>query len=97
MFFPIVKEGKLEDFKKVWSEWFVLTDLLEDEKRPGLLKEEFLSQDGSIVALCPKNYQVYCRKKGMLFSFYLTKKIKNYFRSNKGGEERYPVSIQTGT
>ena len=79
MFFPIVKKGKLEDFKKVWSEWFVLTDLLEDEKRPGLLKEEFLTQDGEIVALCPKNYQVYCRKKGMFFVFILYQN-KNNFR-----------------
>ena len=65
MFFPIVKPEKMEEFKKVWGEWFVLTDLLEDEKRPGLLKEEFVSQDGEIVCLCPKLYQIHCRKKGM--------------------------------
>lgn len=65
MFFPIVKEGLLDEFQKAWGEWFVLTDLLEDEKKPGLLKEEFCTQNGEIVCLCPKNYQVYCRTKGL--------------------------------
>ena len=64
IFFPVVQDGKLEDFKKAWGEWFVLTDKLEDEKCPGLLKEEFCTQDGEIVALCPKNYQVHCKAKG---------------------------------
>ena len=63
MFFPIVKEGKLEDFKKVWGEWFVLSNDLVDEKTPGLLKEEFQTQNGEILALCPKNYQVCCYDK----------------------------------
>ena len=66
IFFPVVQEGKLEDFKKAWGEWFVLSDKLEDEKCPGLLKEEFCTQDGEIVALCPKNYQVYCKAKGKI-------------------------------
>ena len=79
MFFPIVKPEKLEEFKKVWGEWFVLTDLLEDEKRPGLLKEEFVSQDGEIVCLCPKLYQIYCRKKGK-FVFQLSLFFKIIFR-----------------
>ena len=69
IFFPIVKEGLLDEFKKAWGEWFVLTDLLEDEKRPGLLKEEFCTQNGEIVCLCPKNYQVYCRTKGLFLYF----------------------------
>ena len=69
MFFPIVKEGLLDEFKKAWGEWFVLTDLLEDEKRPGLLKEEFCTQNGEIVCLCPKNYQVYCHTKGLFLYF----------------------------
>ena len=63
MFFPIVKEGKLEEFKQTWSEWFVLSNELVDEKTPGLLKEEFETQNGEIVALCPKNYQVACYDK----------------------------------
>lgn len=64
MFFPIVKSGMLEEFKETWGEWFVLTDLLKDEKTPGLLKEEFGTQNGEICALCPKNYQIHCRTKG---------------------------------
>lgn len=65
LFFPICKPEKLEEFKIAWKEWFVLSDLLEDEKCPGLLKEEFCTQDGEIVALCPKLYQVHCRQKGL--------------------------------
>ena len=60
LFFPIVKEGKLDEFKEKWGEWFVLSNKLEDEKTPGKLKEEFLTQNGEIVALCPKLYQVCC-------------------------------------
>ena len=60
IFFPIVKEGKLEQFKEQWSEWFVLSNELVDEKTPGKLKEEFQTQNGEILALCPKNYQVCC-------------------------------------
>ena len=64
LFFPIVQPGKLEEFKKRWSEWFVLSDKIEDEKRPGLLKEEFCTQNGEIVCLCAKNYEVICYTKG---------------------------------
>ena len=63
MFFPIVKEGKLDEFKEKWGEWFVLSNELVDEKTPGLLKEEFQTQNGEIVALCPKNYQICCYDK----------------------------------
>ena len=66
IFFPIVKRGRLQDFKKLWGHWLVLSNRLEDEKCPGLLKEEFSTRDGEIVALSPKNYQVYCREKGNL-------------------------------
>ena len=70
IFFPIVKRGKLQEFKKNWARWLVLTNRLEDEKCPGLLKEEFSTRDGEIVALSPKNYQVYCRTKGKLYFVY---------------------------
>ena len=40
--FPIVQDGKLEEFKKVWTKWFVLEDTVENEKCPGLLKSEFI-------------------------------------------------------
>ena len=67
MFFPIVKEGKLDEFQENWAEWFVLSNELEDEKCPGKLKEEFQTQNGEIVALCAKNYQVCCYDKCELF------------------------------
>lgn len=60
IFFPIVQEGKLDEFKRLWVNWFVLSNKIQDEKRPGLLKSEFGTSDGEIVALCPKNYQIYC-------------------------------------
>ena len=74
MFLPLVKPGKLAEFQQVWKEWFVLTDLLKDEKCPGLLKEEFCTQDGEIIALAPKLYQVHCRKKGENFRIKILKR-----------------------
>ena len=65
IFLPIVKPGKIEEFKKVWDKWLVLTNRIEDEKRPGLLKSEFNTSTGQMVCLCPKNYQIYCSTKGM--------------------------------
>ena len=38
MFKPILKEDKVESFFNEWSQWFVLTDLVEDLRKPGLLK-----------------------------------------------------------
>jgi len=65
VFFPIVKNGMLEKFKSEWTKWFVLSNKIEDEKRPGLLKPEFQTSNGEIVALCPKNYQIYCFNNSM--------------------------------
>ncbi|CAG5101507.1 Oidioi.mRNA.OKI2018_I69.YSR.g17157.t1.cds [Oikopleura dioica] len=56
-FFPIVKEGRLEEFKKVWTKWFVLDDTTRTEKTPGLLKVEWETSVGSLVALTCKTYQ----------------------------------------
>ena len=67
MFFPIVKEGKLDEFKEKWSQWFVLSDTIEDEKKPGILKEEFCTQNGEIVCLSPKNYEIVCYSKGKIY------------------------------
>lgn len=64
VFFPIVKEGMLAEFKKEWVNWLVLSNEIADEKRPGLLKPEFQTNNGEIVALCPKNYHIYCRTNG---------------------------------
>lgn len=56
-FFPIIKDGMLDDFKSVWGDWFVLTDEVRDEKTPGLLKVEWETSKGSMVALACKAYQ----------------------------------------
>ena len=57
---PIVKPGKLEEFKKVWEKWLVLTNTVEDEKCPGKLKTEFSTANGRMICLAPKSYYAYC-------------------------------------
>ena len=64
IFLPIVQKDKLEEFKSVWGRWLVLSNSVYDEKKPGLLKSEFTTKTGQMVALCPKNYQIYCRVRG---------------------------------
>ena len=64
IFLPIVKKDKLEEFKMIWDKWLVLSNRIEDEKRPGILKSEFNTSTGEMVCLCPKNYQMYCATKG---------------------------------
>ena len=56
-FFPIIKEGRLEEFKKIWGNWFVLSDTVRAEKPPGLLKVEWETTVGSMIALTCKTYQ----------------------------------------
>lgn len=55
--FPIIKQGRLDDFKKIWGKWFVLDDTPRSEKTPGLLKVEYETTEGSMVALTCKTYQ----------------------------------------
>ena len=40
LLFPIVKDGMLEQFKRVWAKYFVLEDTVDNEKEPGLMKGE---------------------------------------------------------
>ena len=56
-FFPIIKDGRLEDFKKIWGDWFVLSDDVRAEKTPGFLKVEWETTVGSMIALTCKTYQ----------------------------------------
>ena len=56
-FFPIIKEGRLEEFKKIWGSWFVLSDTVRAEKTAGLLKVEWETTVGSMIALTCKTYQ----------------------------------------
>ena len=99
IFFPIVKQGKLDDFKAVWGNFFVLTNTIEDEKKPGLLKTEFTTTTGEIVALCPKNYQMHCRvkneikeaKKGIPYSYEV--KLDD-FKSVLYGENTRPHMVE---
>ena len=61
VFLPIVKEEKYEEFLQVWGDWLVLSNRVEDEKRPGLLKVEFSSRNGEMICLAPKSYFALCR------------------------------------
>jgi len=61
IFLPIVQPEKMEDFKKVWGQWLVLSNEVEEEKCPGKLKVEFLTQNGEMVSLAPKSYYAHCR------------------------------------
>lgn len=38
IFGPMLKPSMVKNFYEKWSEWFVLTDLVEDLRKPGLLK-----------------------------------------------------------
>ena len=40
--FPIVKPELLDEFKSVWTKWFVTEDTIEDEKFPGKMKSKVL-------------------------------------------------------
>ena len=40
IFRPIIKVGKEESFFGKWADWLVLTDTIEDQRRPGLLKSK---------------------------------------------------------
>ena len=63
VFFPIVKEHLLDEFKSVWSEWLVLSNKVEDQKCPGKLKPEFSTTNGQMISLAPKSYYAFCRNK----------------------------------
>ena len=60
VFWPIVKENKLTEFKRVWGDWLVLSNTVEDEKFPGKLKTEFSTSNGRMVCSAPKSYYAYC-------------------------------------
>lgn len=40
IFHPMLRPDKTKSFYDKWEEWFVLTDKVEDLRRPGLLKSE---------------------------------------------------------
>ena len=87
LFFPIVRDDKMESFQSNWERWFVLTDEIEDQKRPGKLKVEFLTRNGEMYAVAPKTYYTHCLdaniskdgRKGIPKSIPLT--AKNFHRA----------------
>ena len=40
IFHPMLRPDKINSFYAGWEEWFVLTDRVEDLRRPGLLKSK---------------------------------------------------------
>ena len=63
VFLPIVKEDRLEEFQRVWGDWLVLSNTIEEKKRPGKLKPEWSSTNGQMISLAPKSYFALCRTK----------------------------------
>ena len=61
IFFPIVKDNLKSEFEIEWTKWIVLSDTIEEERCPGKLKVEFMTQNGEMVSLSPKSYYAYCR------------------------------------
>ena len=96
IFFPIVKKDKLGEFQAQWHKWFVLSNRIQDEKKPGLLKSEFNTGKGEMVALCPKNYQIYCEIQGLNLRLKVCQN-NNYLRQNQGSQKGNPVFVETGT
>ena len=39
-FLPLVKEELHDEFLNIWGDWFVLQDVVEQTKKPGLLKSK---------------------------------------------------------
>ena len=50
----------LDEFQKVWGNWLVLSNTVDDEKCPGKLKVEFLTHNGQMISLAPKSYYAVC-------------------------------------
>ena len=42
IFLPLVRENEMENFKKNWENWICLSDDVSEQRKPGLLKIEFL-------------------------------------------------------
>ena len=73
IFDPIIRPEKKEYWYANWDKWLVLTNKVEDEKRPGLLKSklnficptlvnslaEFMFTNGTFIGLGPKTYCTY--------------------------------------
>ena len=101
LFFPIVKPQLLESFKKEWSNWFVLSDEIEEKKCPGKLKQEFLTFNGEMYALAPKTYFSYCPelnstkdgRKGIPKSYPLT--LKDFHATLYDNAKDEPVKINS--
>ena len=56
IFEPMVKPEMLSSFFENWEKWFVLSDKVEDLRKPGLLKPEFEFSSGRFIALGCKSY-----------------------------------------
>ena len=51
-----IKPAMLNSWQKNYSKWFVHEDTVECMRQPGLLKTEFLLNDGHFICLAPKSY-----------------------------------------
>ena len=53
---PLVNPNMRESWEENWKSWFVTTQEVEDQRKPGKLKIEFGMQKGEFIALAPKTY-----------------------------------------
>ena len=59
LFDPIVRPEMRESWETTWKNWFCTTTEVEDIRKPGKLKCEFLFRRGRFCALSPKTYFAY--------------------------------------
>ena len=59
LFDPLVRPEMLESWEATWKDWICTTDKVEDIRKPGKLKCEFMFRKGRFCALSPKTYFAY--------------------------------------
>ena len=72
-FSNIVKPEKQDSWNKESAKYFVLDQSVESKRKPGLLKPEFVSTNGTFYALAPKSY-------------YLTENVNDQVKVKKGAK-----------
>ncbi|CAG5104401.1 Oidioi.mRNA.OKI2018_I69.chr1.g1235.t1.cds [Oikopleura dioica] len=55
-FLPIVKPHLRKAFLREWQDWFVIEDTTRNDKTPGLMKTEWSTESGALIALGNKLY-----------------------------------------
>jgi len=63
-FLPLIKDGLEAEFLSIWEDWFVLSDTVDQTKKPGLLKSKSKNFRFKLIRLCSrmgnKKWCIYC-------------------------------------